>query len=210
MQCQNDNECGSLTASCVSGKCMMSIGSNVPDTTGLTNDDLICMNLIDSGPFQGYYSCPDARSINGSCSCGSCVKEPLDERGQYVDLRCCPKIVVEGDIELCDDSIPVNYTGMIPTMVPAVIAPIPEQKHPGTVPNEFGVTDYNTGNVEIVTKEGFSNLNLTDAQKVIIGVVVGLLIILFLWLLYNHYMSRYPIIEYVPRDGGSRIKFRNF
>lgn len=179
--CTNDTDCGSLTASCVNGKCLMSVGSNVSknELEVLSNEDLTCMNYIDSGPYQGYYACPDARFVSGECSCGSCVQEPNDERSLGKSMRCCPKIIKEGDIELCDDSTPFGMTEVMrPTMAPASIAPIPEQVRPKEITNEFGVSDEKNPNQPgSKFMEAFSNMVNSDADKATI-------ILLFLFVFF--------------------------
>jgi len=106
MSCTRDNQCRSLTAKCVNGVCTESSCDNRPDDPTLTNADLICMNYIDSGPYAGCYTCPNARSVGGTCSCAECILEPSDYRSLQKSKRCCSSVDYVGDISFCIDDVP--------------------------------------------------------------------------------------------------------
>lgn len=106
-KCEFNSDCRDLRSQCVDGYCVRNECENVDpeiiDT--LTNDDLNCMNFIASGKYQGCYTCPNARSVGGKCTCTDCVNDTIkiiegDEQ-KPID-RCCSKI----ENDLCVDDVP--------------------------------------------------------------------------------------------------------
>jgi len=104
--CSFNSDCKDLKATCKDGTCQTTYCNNDPeDIASLTNDDLNCMNYIDSGPNQGCYACPKARFVNGKCSCSKCFQEPSYIAGEKDPNRCCSKIVKDGSLNICVDDV---------------------------------------------------------------------------------------------------------
>lgn len=106
-KCEFSSDCKDLRSKCVDNLCVRNECENVPQEVidTLTNDDLNCMNFIDSGKYQGCYTCPNARSVGGKCTCTDCVNDNIkitegDEQ-KPID-RCCSKI----ENDMCVDDVP--------------------------------------------------------------------------------------------------------
>ena len=138
-KCEFSSDCKDLRSKCVDNLCVRNECENVPqeiiDT--LTNDDLNCMNFISSGKYQGCYTCPNARSVGGKCTCTDCVNDVItitegDER-KPID-RCCSKI----ENDLCVDEIPSPLPE--DSKVSAVLSQLKSKK--GLAPENFGNSNF--------------------------------------------------------------------